>query len=160
MTKKRKNQKVSLEKLIFALCIISLIAMFYTLALFLFIGMLPTFVAYLTSSKTLKVKALTVGMMNFSGCFPFFMELVHYKNDLAKSLDVLSDPMTIVTAYIAASIGYLIDWAVSGIASSLLFQRGLDRQKAIRKEQEELIERWGEYVNGETDLDTDGFPYY
>lgn len=141
------------------MCAISLTAMFYTLALFLLIGMLPTIVAYFTIPRTLKVKALTVGAMNFAGCFPFILELIYYKDDLAKSLDVLADPMTIVTAYIAAAIGYLIDWAVAGIASSVLFQRGLDRQKAIQKEQNELIERWGEYVNGETELDPDGFPY-
>ncbi len=158
MKKQKKKTKISLTMLVFGLCATALICMFYTISFFLIVGMLPSVVAYFTNKSTHPIRTLTVGALNFAGCFPFLIELVHYKNDLTRSLDVLSDPITIVVAYSAAMIGYLVDWAISGLAAGILYQRGLERQKQIKKEQAAFIERWGEKIRGDIPLDEQGFP--
>jgi hypothetical protein len=60
--------------------------------------------------------------------------------------------------YSAAGIGYMIDWALSGIVATIMIQRSSGRLKAIRTRQDEMVERWGREVTGEMVLDSEGFP--
>ena len=66
--------------------------------------------------------------------------------------------MAIVVMYSAAAIGYLIDWAMTGLVSGILYDRGQKRTVTIQKKQEELVERWGKEVTGTIPLDEYGFP--
>lgn len=124
----------------------------------LFVGMLPTIVAAMVDRTKKKTKAVTVGAMNIAGCTPFLLELWTKGNSFEQSFAIMSKPAVVVTIYSAACIGYMIDWAMSGIVSNVLYQKGLARQQAIIDRQEDLIERWGKEVTGEIPLDAQGFP--
>ncbi len=130
---------------------------FMASTLLLIVGMLPTFVAVFVDRSKKKNKALTVGSMNMAGCTPFLLELWSQGHSLDKAIFIISDPMAIVVMYAAAGIGYLIDWAMTGVISIILFDRAKSRKKAIEKQQEELAERWGKEVTGTMPLDETGF---
>ena len=120
-------------------------------------GLLPSFVAVFVDRSRKKTKPITVGAMNLAGCSPFLIELWVQGHTVPKALSVISSPMAIVVMYAAAAVGYLLDWAVTGAVANFMYQRGLDRQKAIAKRQAELMERWGKEVTGDVPLDEEGF---
>ena len=123
----------------------------------LVIALLPTFVAAMVDRSKRKTKAITVGAMNLAGVTPFLLELWTGGNNFAAAFDIIANPKAIVVIYSAAAIGYLIDWAMTGLVASVLVQRGHARKKAIIKRQEDLVEQWGEEVTGDYRLDEYGF---
>lgn len=132
---------------------------FKSTAIVLMIGMIPTFVAIFVDRSKEKLKPLTVGAMNLAGCFPFILELwISGDNEVSSALSKVLEPRTFVTIYLAAAIGYLIDWAMTGIVAQIMYQKGQARLKEIDAIQESLIERWGPEVKGDMQLDEYGFP--
>lgn len=125
--------------------------------LLLLIGMLPTMVALFVDRSRKKSKVVTVGAMNLSGCTPFLLELWMGGQDFEKSFDIVTNPTAIIVMYSAAAVGYLIDWAMTGIVANVMYQRGQARKKAILRHQEELVERWGPEITGRMMLDDYGF---
>lgn len=131
--------------------------LFIPTTILLVIGMLPTVVAALIDRKG-GARAITVGALNLCGCIPFLMDLWTKGHTTGLALSLITDPLTIIVMYAAAGIGYMIDWALSGIVATILIQRSTSRLEAIRKRQGELVERWGKEVTGELPLDAEGFP--
>ncbi len=131
--------------------------LFMPTTIMLVIGMLPTVVAALVDRRG-GARAITVGSLNLCGCVPFLLDLWMTEHTTAVALDLIKNPSTIIVMYSAAGIGYMIDWALSGIVASLIVQRSTARLAAIRKRQEELVTRWGREVTGELPLDAEGFP--
>lgn len=130
---------------------------FVATTLLLSIAMLPTFVVFVLNRRRAKIKVVTVGAMNLAGSMPFIIELWGNGNNFDVALSIVTDPKAIIVMYAAAAVGYLIDWAMTGIVASVLHQQGLNRKKEILKLQESLVERWGDGVTGDYDLDEDGF---
>ena len=96
--------------------------------------------------------------MNLAGCMPFLLELWTTDRTLDRAFSIILNPMAIIVIYSAAVVGYLIDWALSIMVASFLYDRGVSRKAAIEKRQQELIERWGREVTGSLPLDEQGFP--
>ena len=132
---------------------------FLPTSVILFVGMVPTLVAYIADRTVGKEKTLSVGAMNLAGCMPFVLKLWMEGHSMKQAFVYVTQPKTIVIMYFAAAIGYLINWAMSGIWVSVTTQKGQLRLKDIEKEQAALIKRWGKEVNGKIPLDPDGFPY-
>lgn len=124
----------------------------------LIFGMLPTFAAYFTDPTRRGTIAVTVGAMNSAGCAPFLMELWTSQHTPEHALEIITNPKTIIIMYLAALIGYLINWAMTGIVMTVIHQKGQLRIKEIDKKQEQLVKRWGEEVTGDIALDQYGFP--
>lgn len=120
-------------------------------------GMLPTIVAALVDRKG-GARAITVGSINLCGCMPFLLDLWTKSHTTDYAVSLITDPRTIIVMYSAAGIGYMIDWALSGIVATIMIQRSSGRLKAIRTRQDEMVERWGREVTGEMVLDSEGFP--
>lgn len=123
----------------------------------LLIGMLPTFVALFIDRTADKNRPLTVGAMNLAGCAPFILQLWTTGTSMNNALTIITDPRTIIVMYCAAGVGYIINWAVSGLVGSVMVQRGTSRRNYIARRQAELVERWGPEVTGETVVDDYGF---
>jgi len=123
----------------------------------LLFAMLPTIVAAVID-RNKGTKPLTVGAMNLAGCTPFLLQLWTKGNTPATAVEIILDPSTIIVIYCAAGIGYLIDWAMGGIISTVMVSKSNMRLGEIKKEQEELVRRWGREVTGEIPLDDQGFP--
>lgn len=121
------------------------------------IGMLPTVVAYISDQSRAKIFVVTVGAMNLAGCFPFVIDLWLKGNGFDQSMQIISNPTTIIVMYAAAMMGYLIDWSISGVVAGMVYQRGLKRMKSIQDRQAELVERWGPEVTNKESLDKQGF---
>lgn len=124
----------------------------------LFFAMLPTAAAALSDRIRGETRMLTVGAMNLAGCTPFLLDLWRNGHTLDNAFRIITDPRTIIVIYCAAAIGWLIDWAMSGIVATVMVQRGAGRLKDIKVKQAALVERWGKEVTGDYVLDSYGFP--
>lgn len=133
-------------------------ALFLPTTLMLSIGMLPTWVMLFVDRTRERLRALTVGAMNLAGCMPFIMELWERGQTVPMALSYLTQPRTIVVMYFAAAIGYMIEWAVTGLVASMAVQKAKARINSIEKRSADMEERWGAEVNGTMQLDDEGFP--
>lgn len=129
---------------------------FIPTSILILVGMLPTIVAALIDRTG--TKGMTVGFINFAGVFPYWLSLMQQGHTVDNALNLISDPSVIVFIYLAAAIGYMVEWAVTGLVMSIMEQQGRATLKSIGKRKEELIRRWGEKVTGEITLDRYGFP--
>ena len=157
MAKRSKRKKAGWRGNVLLIGFVIFGFVFHALAVILIVGMLPTLVAAIIDQSKYKFRTITVGAMNFAGCTPFLLEVFSKGNNLDIALNFLIQPLTIVVMFTAAGMGYLIDWALTGIVSSIMVQRAKGRIKDIEAHQKELIERWGAEVSGTIPLDEFGF---
>lgn len=133
--------------------------MFIPIAVVLIVGMAPTVVAGMIDKSEEKLKAITVGFMNFAGCYPFLLTLVaRHGNDPEVAFNIIFQPLNIVVMYMAAGAGYLIEFGIITAVSGFLKQSAQKRIKEIAEEQKDMVKRWGEEVTGDIPLDAYGFP--
>ncbi len=161
MAKKKKSEskkKKTMGNQLLLICGVLLGAVFMPTSFLLIIGMFPTPFAILVDRTKGKNKVIAVGALNLAGCSPFLLELWTTEHTFERSFEIVTDPFAIIVMWSAAAVGYLVNWAMTGIVAASLYQRGLARQKAIQKKQEELVERWGREVTGEITLNEQGFP--
>ena len=169
MAKKKKDAKktgsddasggMPIKRIALMFFIIILALVFKATAVILCVALLPTLAAFIADRSPKKTKAMTVGPMNLAGCVPFLMELwMEGDRSMNQAMSILTDPMTMITIYGAACVGYIIEWAATVLVSGVLYQRALKRKTMIEKRQKELVGRWGEEVTGSMKLDRAGFP--
>lgn len=168
MAKKKKNKAIKSKKkkfgwrfYVLAFAFLVLAILFLPIAILLVLGLLPTFVAWILDSEPGKNKTLTVGSMNFAGCFPYLMGIWKQASDMTQAqetaMQYLSDPMTIVVIYTLALLGYIINFAVTMGVSAVLVEKSRMRIKKIEEEKKSLEKRWGKEVSGMYELDAKGF---
>ncbi len=157
MAKKSKKKSFGWRgQIVFIVLIIAGI-MFSSISAILAVGMIPTLVAAVVDRTEWRLRTATIGVVNFAGCVPFMIEVFKKGNSLETAMSYIMQPQTIVVMYAAAAIGYVIDWAMGGIVSSLMVQKAKGRIKDLRKRQEALSVRWGQEVTGNVPLDEYGF---
>lgn len=158
MAKNKKKGGMGFKGQIIMIAGIITAVVFLPSTFLLLIGMVPTPFAILVDRTRAKNKVITVGSMNLAGCSPFLFELWTTDHSFERAFDIITDPFAIIVMWSAAAVGYIVNWAMTGIVSATLYQKGLSRQKHIKKRQQELIERWGREVTGELPMDAEGFP--
>lgn len=125
---------------------------FLPTSVLILVGMLPSFVSIFFSSRGVGARSSTICAMNLAGCVPFIFKLWSSGNDFEASIDILLSDQAIIVMYLAAAFGYMIDWVVTGLVSSFLYQKGVLRMKEIRKRQKLIINKWGSSVAGNIDI--------
>ena len=158
MAKKKKKSKPMgwRGRVLLIFMLLAAIAVMPTTCM-LMIGMIPSMVAVFIDRTKEKTRALSVGAMNFAGCSPFVLQLWTSENTFDQAMGIVADPRTIIVAYSAAGVGYILDWGISGLIGTVMIQRATSRREQITKRHEELVQRWGREVSGEIPVDRQGF---
>lgn len=158
MAKRKKKKSFGWQGQILLIAFMMTCVLFSAVAVILVVGMIPTIVAAIVDRTEGRMRAMTIGAINFAGCAPFMIEIFKKGNNLETAMTYMLEPRTIVVIYFAAGMGYLIDWAMTGIVSSIMVQKTKGRLKDIQKMQKDLTDRWGIEVTGTVPLDEFGFP--
>ena len=156
-SKKKDKKKIGFKRLFLITALLGASIAFFSTTVVLLIGMVPTMVVYLVDTLPGKNKTFTIGVMNFSGCFPFLLQVWQHAGDVDFALRTLLDPVTIVIIYGAAGIGYIIDSVITIAVASILVQKSKVRLGKIEEEKTALETRWGAEVTGKFQLDESGF---
>lgn len=117
-------------------------------AFLLLVALMPTFVAFFVDGSKRKMKAVTVGVMNFAGASTYLFELWSHGNSFDAAVTIIADPQAIVVIYAVAAVGYFLDWALTGFFATFIVQRAKARMKVIVERRSELEARWGAEVSG------------
>ena len=155
---KSKKSALDIRVWIFIFAVLLMAIVFLPSTLLLTLGMLPTLIALVVVSKSHKNKVLTIGAMNFAGCFPYLMDIWQSNDRMSTMIDVMSNPMTIVVMYSAAGIGYIINYGVTRLVRQLMYSGAERKIKNIEIERKNIEKRWGRKVRGDVVLDINGFP--
>lgn len=150
-----KNSRWQVKLLSAAILVMAAILLPTTIVLL--VGMLPTIVLLLVDKTAGRSRAITIGAMNMAGCAPFIMELWMKGHTIDMAMVYILQPRTIVVMYLAAAIGYMIEWAVVHIVSGVVVQKARGRIVEIEKQQAALCDRWGREVTGRFSMDEWGF---
>lgn len=157
----KKNSKaggsIFKSRLLLSVMLLTSVAVLPTTIVF-FIGMLPTFAARFTDKSRQSSRVLTIGFMNFAGCFPFWFKLMQGGHTFDLAVNLVMDPFNVCVMYGGALVGYLIEWGLAGVVAGFMVQKGHKRLEDIKKVQRDLVVRWGNEVTGDTPLDRFGFP--
>ena len=124
MAKKKKSKGLGWRGQVLLIVGFIMAGVFFPSTLLLMVGLIPTPFAGLVDRTRGKSKLITVGAMNLAGCSPFLFDLWTSGHEFNKSIDIATDPFAIVVMWSAAAVGYVISWAMTGIVSSVLYQRG------------------------------------
>jgi len=151
--KKANAGKLSFKARLLMVFVLMVGLVFLPTSMLLFFGMIPSMVAFFISGRGLGARASTVSAMNLAGCIPFVFKLWSMENDFESSFKIITNMNYMSIIYVSALFGYMIDWVMTGLMSSFLYQKGINRMKAIKKRQELLIEQWGKEVTGVAEND-------
>lgn len=77
----------------------------------------------------------------------YIVKLWNAPEPFQAALEIITDPMAIIIMYSAAGVGYVLDWAMTGLSQTIGEQRARSRQNIIEKQQKKLIDQWGKDVS-------------
>lgn len=161
MAKKKKVKTKAKSKgvlpIMFTMAVV-LAIVFLPSTIILAIGMIPSYVAIFVYGRQAAAKALTVASVNLTGCSPFLFDLWVTDHAIQNAIHIISNPTSILVMFGAAGLGYVADWMLTNIIIGLLYEQSKLRLKTIKKQQADLVKRWGEKVKGKIPLDSMGFP--
>ena len=110
------------------------------------IGMLPSLVAGVIDRSDGKYATFCVCGINFSGLFPFLMDVwfVNHSTDMA--IRILTDVFNLVIIFGSAALGWLLFVAVPPVITTFLSVMSQHRMTILKTTQSDIIEEWGEKV--------------
>ncbi len=114
--------------------------------LLLIFGMLPSSVAYITDRSKEKYSAFCIAAMNFTGVFPYMMELWSMGHTLSDSVQILTNVFALFVMYGSAGFGWALFSSITPVVSTVLATFHSSRISTLRSTQRTLISEWGEGV--------------
>ena len=152
---KTKSTKFTMRRMVGFVFFATFALLFSAPAVFLFICMIPTAVAAFVDKKQPKTLGLTVGAANLAGTVPNWLDILHVRNDPTYALQAVSRPETLLLAYGAAAVGWVIYYSMTRFIALLIIHKTESRAKKIQKMQKKLIDRWGPELKKKKKASTD-----
>ncbi|WP_420549145.1 hypothetical protein [Curvivirga sp.] len=120
---------------------------FFSTAIVIAGGMIPTGVAYFVDKSEGKYATRTVGYMNIAGAIYVCMDMWSSgDNTVERALTLLSDPLNWLIMFGTAGAGWIIYFMLPPVVFSYLHAYSLIRNKKIKEQQDALVKEWGEVV--------------
>ena len=140
------GKRASLAPVWIALILVGVLIISLPTVILVFFGMLPTLVAFIVDRTSQKYAVFCVGGLNFSGVFPYLLDLWAGEHTAGSAMEVLTDVFSLLLMYGAAGFGWMIFIAVPPVVGAFLTVMAQRRVSQLRRDQKELIEEWGEDV--------------
>lgn len=112
----------------------------------LFLGMVPTLVAYIIDRTKGRSNTVCVGSVNFIGVFPFIIELWLDFNTFDNAFLIVGDFFNLLVMYSSAAFGWFLFLTAPSIISSFVIVLQQRKIAQLRGEQKDLIDEWGAEV--------------
>lgn len=140
------SRKKSGGNIITLFLVIPLIFMFMPTFIFLTVVMMPSLVAFVVDRSKQRYGAITVGGMNFSGCFPWLMDLWMHDHSVPHVLDLLTDVWALIVIFSSAGLGWILSSTAPFLASTIMSVTSTHKIAALQARQKQLLEEWGPEV--------------
>ena len=139
-------KKKALQPLLWVIFIAIIILTFPETVILLFVGMLPTFVAFIIDRSPQKYLTCCVCAMNVTGVFPGIHELWTTQNNIALALKIVTNIFDLSLMYLSAAMGWFIYSIVPPIIRIFIKIIGQQRINLLRGQQQNLTYEWGKDV--------------
>lgn len=110
------------------------------------LGMLPTLVAWVIDRSDGKHATFCVCGLNFSGLFPFLMDVWFINHSTDMAIRILTDVFNLIIIFGAAAFGWLLYTAVPPVITTFLSVMAQHRMTILKTTQSNITEEWGEKV--------------
>lgn len=144
---KVENSKFSMKGfVVFLVLALGIMIFFPGLALFLFIGLLPTLAAMISDPTKNRAQTFCVGVCNLTGLMPMLHELYLNNFNIQVVYSVIHNDLNLLIILCASAIGWGIFFAVPVI--TVAFYKTKDRATLIKmiRRYDELKGTWGESI--------------
>ncbi len=111
-----------------------------------FLGMLPSLVAWVIDRSEEKHATFCVSGLNFSGLFPFLMDVWFINHSTDFAIRILTDVFNLMIIYGSAAFGWLLYIAVPPVVTIFLSVVAQNRLALLKTTQKNIIEEWGEEI--------------
>ena len=111
--------------------------------LVLFVGFLPTGVAYICDKSDEKFAALCVGGLNLCGVFPYILSIWFDAHNIDNAIDIITNFFSLMVMYTAAGLGWGVYRYVPPIISQVVDFLAKRRLTNLHLLQDNLTEEWG-----------------
>jgi hypothetical protein len=118
--------------------------------LVLLVAMIPTLVARVVDPAPGRHLTITVGSLNFAGALWFMHDLWSAGQSFAAITPTLGDMLGWLASLVGAGSGWAIYSLMPILSRGIATTKSNARLGRVRKQQEELIEQWGDPVRGLT----------
>ena len=144
--KPAKSGGSSLQPLLWVMFLSIVMFAFPESIILLFIGLLPTLVAFIIDKSSRKYSTFCVGAMNITGVFPSLLELWGGQNNISHAIQIVTNIFDLAIMYAASSFGWLLYIAIPPVVNALLAVVAQHRITLLRTRQRELIGEWGKDI--------------
>ena len=135
--------------------VICLLVVALPTAMVLFVGFMPTLVAWLVDETKRRYSTRTVAGLNFVGVAPFVLKLWSSgHNDLAGAGRLITDPFVIVVMFGTAAIGWLMFIGFPGVVATVSTINANRRIAQLKDKQLALVEEWGTSITSQERRET------
>ena len=148
VTPRRVNHSVLSSTLTIA-TVIGLLILALPTAMVLFVGFLPSLVAWAVDDTKGHYASRTVVGVNFAGVAPFILKLWTGQNDIAAAGRLITDPFTLLVMFSAAGVGWLMFLGFPGIIAGLCTMNANRRITFLKEHQKTLVEEWGTAITSQ-----------
>ena len=132
----------------FTVVVMALLVVAAPAVIVLFVGMVPTAVATFIDSDPRKYASISVAAMNFAGVSPYLADFLLGTASFGHAIEMITDVFVLVVIYGAAGVGWVLVMALPPVTAIILGVVADSRIQTLRKEQEKLVEEWGDSVAG------------
>lgn len=112
----------------------------------LFFGMLPTLVAFIVDRSPRNYAMYCIGGMNFSGVFPYLLDLWTGIHEINTAFEILSDVFNLLVMYSGAGFGWMLFMAIPPLVGAVMTVMSERRFAHLKDNQKGIIKEWGEDV--------------
>jgi hypothetical protein len=141
-----KKRPSLLRQLGFGFAIIAVCIAALPSAVMLCFAMLPTMCAYMVDRLPQRYATRCVGALNFAGAWPYLLNLWRTGHSMVNAMQIMIDPLTWLVIYSAAAAGWLCFLSFPAVTWALMDVFSGRRIAHLRREQQKLIEEWGDDV--------------
>ena len=134
--------------LAFSILAIGLLVFAAPALIVLFVGMAPTAVAIFIDRDPQKNASISVATLNIAGLSPYLVDFILGTASFNKAIGLVTDVFVLVVIYGAAAAGWVLVLILPPVSAIVLAVMADSRIAALRKEQRQLVEDWGEGVAG------------
>ncbi|MCL2469919.1 MAG: hypothetical protein FWF24_06825 [Alphaproteobacteria bacterium] len=155
MAKKEKTPKAKgkgrFKKILFLLILLA-IAPKALPTFLLCVGLLPTLVAWMFSSKDDRYELAAIGYLNLAGVLPFILDLWEKGQRMEEAMRIAHEPYTWVIMFGAAGLGWLIMFALPPFVAAFTATTHESRLRTLQEARQELEKIWGPKVGSDESM--------
>lgn len=119
------------------------------LVILLALGLIPTFVAWLTDSHAFRdYRIRIIFAFNVAGCLPYVISINEQSGGFNLAFSLVSDFNSYLVMYGFAAVGWIIVFVAPSVAAFILQMMAKGRLNTIRNQKISMMEEWGKTVAG------------